>query len=90
MYAAGPVFTDLPENDTYYPFVNYLVKTNLIQGYPDGSFHPAGTLTRAEAAAMLARANKLAGQAPAAQTYNDIGKQATQAMLSAAIMVLII
>ncbi|OPX89111.1 S-layer homology domain-containing protein [Pelotomaculum sp. PtaB.Bin117] len=72
-FAAGPVFTDLPESDFYYPFVNYLVKTDLIHGYPDGSFQPGGSLTRAEAAAMLARADKLDGQAvPAVQTFSDV------------------
>jgi len=71
--AAGPVFTDLPESDPAYPFVNYLVKTNQIQGYPDGSFRPAGSITRAEAAALLVRAAKLDMQEPTTgQTYTDL------------------
>jgi len=71
--AAGQAFTDLPESDPAYPFVNYLVKTNQIQGYPDGSFRPAGSITRAEAAALLVRAAKLDIQEPATgQTYTDL------------------
>src|SRR5690606_25623559 len=32
------------------PYINAAVKNNLIKGYPDGTFRPTGTLTRAEAA----------------------------------------
>jgi len=72
-FAAGPVFTDLPETDPFYPYVNYLVKTNLIQGYPDGSFRPADSITRAEVAVLLVRAGKLDdGQVPDNQTYGDV------------------
>ncbi|OPY58087.1 MAG: Cellulosome-anchoring protein precursor [Pelotomaculum sp. PtaU1.Bin035] len=73
-FAAGPVFTDLPETDPFYPYVNYLVKINLIQGYPDGSFRPADSITRAEVAELLIRAGKLdEGRVPDTRTYGDVG-----------------
>ncbi|MDF9408171.1 MAG: Internalin-A precursor [Pelotomaculum sp. PtaB.Bin013] len=71
-FAAEKIFLDLPESDPFYPYVNYLVKTNLIQGYPDGSFRPADSITRAEVAALLVRAGKLNELAPVTQTYSDI------------------
>ncbi|WP_181592949.1 S-layer homology domain-containing protein [Paenibacillus sp. YN15] len=37
-------------------WVKLAVKEGLVDGYPDGSFRPAETATRAEAAALLARA----------------------------------
>jgi len=71
-FAAELVFTDLPESDPFYPYVNYLARTNLIQGYPDVSFRPADSITRAEVAELLARAGKLNGQAPYTQTFSDV------------------
>jgi len=66
-------FNDLSQNNQVYPFVNYLVVKNLISGYPDGSFRPAGSITRAEIAALLARTGGLTGQRPATPTFSDVG-----------------
>jgi hypothetical protein len=38
------------------PWVAACVQAGLMKGYPDGTFRPQGTLTRAEAAALLYRA----------------------------------
>ncbi|MDR0916464.1 MAG: S-layer homology domain-containing protein [Oscillospiraceae bacterium] len=48
-------FTDSAGISTYArPFVKILQLANFINGYPDGSYHPAGSTTRAEAGKILA------------------------------------
>lgn len=70
---ASAQFKDLPQSEPYYPYINYLTCTNLLQGYPDGNFHPEDFITRAEMAVLLARASGLKGQIPAAPTFRDLG-----------------
>lgn len=48
-------FTDVNANDPNLVFIGYLSQRGLMKGFPDGSFHPDGALTRAEAAALLTR-----------------------------------
>lgn len=45
-------FTDVSESDWHSQEVAKGVQAGYIQGYTDGSFHPNGTLTRQEAAAV--------------------------------------
>lgn len=71
--AGQPAFSDLSPGDPSYPFVKYLAAGDLIRGYPDGTFRPGGPVTRAEAAAMLAKAAGLKDQAPDAPTFTDVG-----------------
>lgn len=52
-------FKDLSENAYYYNDVQWLVQEGIINGYPDGTFHPNEALSREQAAAMFARALKL-------------------------------
>ncbi|MGE5560568.1 MAG: S-layer homology domain-containing protein [Chloroflexota bacterium] len=60
-HAAGLAGTGLPWADTAGQpgwaggFLLAAAERGLMNGYPDGSFHPAGTLTRAEAATIIAR-----------------------------------
>jgi trimeric autotransporter adhesin len=42
--------------------INALVEQNIISGYPDGTFRPDVTVTRGEAAIMIARAKGLIGE----------------------------
>ena len=56
--ALGPVsYTDLDEitNKSFEQAIQLFSKMVVIDGYPDGSFKPAGLLTRAEGAAIIAR-----------------------------------
>ncbi|MEW5897885.1 MAG: S-layer homology domain-containing protein, partial [Bacillota bacterium] len=64
---------DLTKSEPVFPYVNYLVAKNLLKGYPDGSFRPASSITRAEITALLARASGLTGQKPATPTFKDLG-----------------
>jgi hypothetical protein len=66
-------FADVTVASTYYDEINWLVARHLARGYADGSFRPAASLPRAEAAALLYR---LAGEPPVAAgtpSFVDVG-----------------
>jgi hypothetical protein len=50
-------FSDVPDNYWAKDFIAGLVKLDIIEGLPDGTFRPDGPVTRAQFAAMLQRAN---------------------------------
>jgi len=45
-------YIDVPENASYYYAIASLSKAGIIKGYSDGTFRPAGSVTRAEFAKM--------------------------------------
>jgi S-layer homology domain len=45
---------------------------NIITGYPDGSFRPNGSITRAEFSAVMVKALNLNSTASGTQTFNDV------------------
>jgi len=54
MSLASAAFTDEKEiNDTYAEAVAAMVEANVVGGFPDGTFQPKGTLTRAQAAKII-------------------------------------
>lgn len=53
--ARGNVFSDVPKNAWYAPYVETAAELGIIEGYPDGSFRPAENINRAELFTMLAR-----------------------------------
>jgi hypothetical protein len=52
--AAEISFSDVQSNDYFYAAVKDLSERNIIKGYQDGTFRPYETVTRAQAAKMLA------------------------------------
>ena len=48
-------FTDVANNTWYAQAVNYLATRNVLRGYPDGSFRPHQSITRAELTAVMSR-----------------------------------
>lgn len=54
-------FSDVTANDWFYAFVNTAYSYGVVNGVSDTEFHPNGTITREEAAVMVARAAKLCG-----------------------------
>ena len=52
-------FSDLVVGDWYYQPIAYLEKNGILLGYPDGTFHPNETVTRAEYAAIASRFDEL-------------------------------
>ncbi|WP_017756473.1 S-layer homology domain-containing protein [Calidifontibacillus oryziterrae] len=48
-------FKDVPSNHWAYKSIGFLSSRNTIRGFEDGTFRPSGEITRAMAAAMIAR-----------------------------------
>lgn len=55
-------FKDVPTSHSYFKEINAIANANLVGGKGDGTFDPAGELTRAQMAAILVKAYKLSGQ----------------------------
>lgn len=58
---ANDAFTDVPAKAWYAPYVGTAYCHGIINGIGGGLFNPDGTITRQEAAVMVARAAKLCG-----------------------------
>lgn len=61
------IFTDVSEDAWYYEYVVGSIKYGWINGYPDGTFRPDSTITRAEVTAIT---NRMLGRA-ADEAYVD-------------------
>lgn len=54
-------FTDLKTDHRFYHEIHYLTEKSIISGFPDDTFRPDVTVTRAQAAIMIGKALKLDG-----------------------------
>ncbi|HJF33353.1 MAG TPA: S-layer homology domain-containing protein [Sporosarcina psychrophila] len=61
--ASAQQFKDVPKKHRYYNEINAIANANLVGGKGDGTFDPAGQLTRAQMAAILVKAYSLEGEA---------------------------
>jgi len=61
-------FADVMANDWFFDSVNTAYHYGIVNGVSDTEFHPHGTITRQEAAVMVARAAKLCGMKTAMET----------------------
>ncbi|MDD4352044.1 MAG: S-layer homology domain-containing protein [Candidatus Gracilibacteria bacterium] len=52
-YQESNVFSDVPSSNSLAQYVNYAAKKGYVGGYPDGTFKPNNSVTRAEAAKIL-------------------------------------
>ncbi|XID92279.1 S-layer homology domain-containing protein [Paenibacillaceae bacterium WGS1546] len=68
---AAASFSDVRDGAWYAAEVSAAVQAGYINGYKDGTMKPEHSLTRAEAAAMLARLGKLTDNAAAADRFAD-------------------
>ena len=57
--AESEIFSDVATNTWYAQAVNYLAENEIILGYPDGTFKPNATITRAEFASIASRFDML-------------------------------
>lgn len=57
----GSSFNDLHQDNLYFKDISSAVARGYVSGYPDGSFKPAATITRQEAAAIISKAIKMEG-----------------------------
>lgn len=77
---AEPSFADIPDSHWAYRYIEHVRALGVIEGYPDGRFHPAEVVDRAQMAVFLARSLAdpvgeagLAGfLPPATPTYEDV------------------
>ncbi len=67
-------FTDLYPSEYYYKAVVDLSNRGVIGGFPDGSFKPNQTVTRAQLAVMLVNANNLSTFASQGSDFIDVPK----------------
>ncbi len=65
-------FSDVSSTDWFMPFVATAVENEIVKGYPDGSFKPHKTVSRAEAAKMLLVASGLPADALDPKSYLDV------------------
>ncbi len=59
--AVSSVFSDVPEDKWYAPFVGTANRYGIVSGVGGGKFNPEGTITREQAATMVANAAVLCG-----------------------------
>ena len=65
-------FSDVPNGDWAYPYVEELAARGAVTGYPGGHFDPAAPVTRAEFLAMLVRALALTAPAEGSSPFPDV------------------
>ena len=70
-------FSDVRPSDWFFDYVGWGASAGLVSGYPDGSFAPDAAITRAEAAALIARFTRFAGyrvlpDPDAAEPFSDV------------------
>ena len=69
-------FSDVKSSDWYYDAVTTLASLGVVGGYEDGTFRPAGHITRAEAAAIMTNLKKLNPNAKVAEKFADYASMA--------------
>lgn len=57
--ASKQLFEDVPPTKHFAEAINDLAERNIIGGYPDGTFKPGNSITRGQAAAIIAKMIKL-------------------------------
>jgi len=53
------IFLDVNMNNKFYDAIKYLKENQIVNGYPDGTYRPAGTLNRAESVKIMCIANQI-------------------------------
>lgn len=68
------VYSDLSRSNPYFNYIKYLSQRGIVAGFPDGSFRPEESVSRAEAAVMLAKAMELEAGPAGETSFHDVGK----------------
>ncbi|MEN6328078.1 MAG: S-layer homology domain-containing protein [Syntrophomonas sp.] len=72
-YASNKEFTDLPSTQPDYAYIKFLTANNIVNGFADGSFRPNQSISRAEMATLLVKAQQLNDETKSGQAgYNDV------------------
>jgi hypothetical protein len=68
-----PTFSDIPTTHTFFEQIEWAASVGLVNGYPDGTFRPAGVISRQALAAFLYRAaGEPAFGEPSTPTFPDV------------------
>ncbi|MFP3919936.1 S-layer homology domain-containing protein [Lysinibacillus telephonicus] len=67
-------FKDVSTSSSYYASINQLVELGAISGYPDGTFRPDESLTRGQAAKIIAQVLQLDGATATDPKFTDVPK----------------
>ncbi|MGE5370671.1 MAG: S-layer homology domain-containing protein [Solirubrobacterales bacterium] len=70
--ALAAAFSDVKADNPAAPYYSYVAARGMMNGYPDGSFRPDKSMTRAEIAAMLVHAKGLKPYTPKKATFKDV------------------
>ncbi|MET3684428.1 hypothetical protein ABID56_002565 [Alkalibacillus flavidus] len=73
-------FSDVNEDTRHADQINYLLENSITEGYPDGTFKPESSMTRGEAAILVANALDLEAGNVDALPFNDLGEQSAGAV----------
>ncbi len=66
---------DVDEGDKYTPAIRNLYEMEVIQGYPDGTFRPEGSLNRAELLKIVMLAAQIESTGELSNCFNDVGDE---------------
>ena len=68
----GVKFSDIDQTHPNWPYINYLTSEGIISGFPDGTYRPSESFTRAQAAAVMVKAMGLSTDGVIANTFTDV------------------
>lgn len=70
--ASKPIFSDLPSSTETSVAIRQLYDRGIINGYPDGTFKPSGSVTRAEFTKMLFLAGEMLNATSTKVSFTDV------------------
>ncbi|MDD3269927.1 MAG: S-layer homology domain-containing protein [Syntrophomonadaceae bacterium] len=70
--ASQPAFKDLPNTGQNQLYINYIIASKIMTGFPDGSFRPEQGISRAQLAVIIARLKELTPAGTAGLVFNDV------------------
>ncbi|WLR49026.1 S-layer homology domain-containing protein [Halobacillus litoralis] len=70
--SAEDVFPDVPSDHPYHDVIHALAEAGVVTGYEDGTFQLYSSVTRAEAAVMMARILDLDMETGEDSTFSDV------------------
>lgn len=65
-------FADVSPTEPAHAAVEFLAGAKVVSGYPDGTFHPGGALSRGQAAKMLVRQRGLVAEGDSSRRFSDV------------------
>ncbi|GEM_PF-1200233 len=68
----APSFGDVPASSIFYRYIEAAAHVGVITGYPDGSFRPNNSVSRAQVAVIVQRAKGWPAATPANPSFSDV------------------